>query len=792
MQRGIWKLTLLLPLLLLLAAGCTKDKTTETPVAAFVGSATCGTTNCHETIHDTWAESGHPYKLTKIDGVAPTAFPAHAQFPQDPQGPPEGYTWEDVTYMIGGYGWKMRWVDDQGYVVTSGAAGNLVQYNFEDNPGEEWVTYTQDEPGTKPYNCGKCHTTGWIADEDWETDGTLDDNQDGLPGMHGTFEATGIHCEQCHGPGSLHADAPSSNEMELTLSSDLCGQCHMRNADHSIAASGGFIKHHEQYDEWLHSPHNPSRQAGAPGCNDCHDPHASTQFDDVAMGMGVKTDCQSCHGDITTTDHVGDATCVDCHMPQASKTAVKWHEYKGDIKTHIWAINTDPVGKTDGMFNAEGNLVLEDGSGKAAVTLDFACYGCHAEPGTGEGGDASEKTLQQLSDRAVGIHGALEPPALDYAGSEACGDCHTDHYTRWSDSGHPYKLTKLEGVPPTDHFPAHAQFPNDVDGPPAGYTWEDVTYTIGGYGWKMRWVDANGYVVTSGAAGDLVQHNFEADEAGQADWVTYHTQDEPGTKPYNCGACHTTGWVADEDWDTDGTLDDNQDGLEGMHGTFFAGGVHCEECHGMGNQHVYSPGNYGMTVDSSSELCGQCHTRDAENRIAAKGGFIKHHEQYDEWLHSPHGATRGPGCNDCHDSHSSTKFDDVAAGTGMTADCTSCHSDITHMEHNGMPDCIDCHMPKASKTAVKVHEYQGDIKTHIWSINTDPVGKTDGMFDAEGAFVLLDGDQAKVTLDFACYGCHSDPDTGEGGTIGPLSLEELSAMADGMHTPPTQRVISMR
>ena len=359
-----------------------------------------------------------------------------------------------------------------------------------------------------------------------------------------------------------------------------------------------------------------------------------------------------------------------------------------------------------------------------------------------------------------------------YVGSDACQFCHASKYNMWVESGHPYKLTEIFDEAPIDQFPMFSQYPNDPVDPPAGYTWSDITYTIGGYGWKMRWIDSNGYIVTSGAAADLVQYNFENDS-----WVTYHTEDEPGTKPYDCGGCHTTGWVANPD---PSDLSGNQDGLPGMWGTFFAGGVHCEQCHGEADDHVGDPNNVDMVVDDSSELCGQCHTRDPENHIAASGGFIKHHEQYDEWLHSPHVA--GPGCNTCHDPHASVKFDDEAVGNGNLTSCEDCHAEqAAFSEHIGLPACTDCHMPKASKSAVAVHDYQGDIPTHIWSINTAPVGKTEGMFNAEGNFVLEDADgQSRITLDFACYGCHRDPD-GVGGIYSMKTLSELSDMATNIH-----------
>ncbi len=393
---------------------------------------------------------------------------------------------------------------------------------------------------------------------------------------------------------------------------------------------------------------------------------------------------------------------------------------------------------------------------------------------------------------------AADIPTLEFAGSDACIGCHSDEHAKWVQSGHPYKLTKILGESPDALFPALSHFPNDPVLPPAGYTWADISYTIGGYGWKMRWLDSDGFIITQNAD---TQYNFE-----DGSRVAYHADDPIGSKPYDCGQCHTTGWVADDDYgvaNDDGDLTDNQDGLPGMAGTFLAGGVHCEQCHGLGSRHVASPEDFRMSKDRSSAMCGECHTRDAENRIAASGGFIKHHEQFDEWSHSPHNSA--VGCNDCHDPHSSVKFDNAsadggmgAAGVGTFTSCTDCH--ITYagvnQKHNSVPGCVSCHMPKASKSAIAASTYVGDIRTHIWNINTDAVGRTEGFFNGDGNLVLQDeGGQAAVTLDFACYSCHAS-EVGGDGMARYLTLQELSDFvtgADGngpIHPQPVKKVAS--
>jgi len=380
-----------------------------------------------------------------------------------------------------------------------------------------------------------------------------------------------------------------------------------------------------------------------------------------------------------------------------------------------------------------------------------------------------------------------DPPELDYAGSDVCASCHSATHEMWEASGHPYKLTPITDGSPAAQFPSHSAYANDAVDPPNGTPWADYSYTIGGYAWKIRWIQTDGYIHTPAAGQN--QYNFESGQMSN-----YHAGE---TKVYNCGNCHTTGW---EDSD-DGIAENNHGGMEGFEGTFVFGGVHCEKCHGMGNQHAFEPQTYALTTDSSSEFCGKCHTRGGDNGVAAApevieasytegiGSFIKHHEQYDEWYNSPHNVSYGPGCNTCHNPHASTVYDDITPGEGIrsTATCTSCHvsgdhADIASTTHGHGATCKDCHMPDASKSAVYTNKYNGDVATHLWSINTSINGKVD-MFSPEGTSVVIDGDtgHGAITLDFACYGCHKDED-GVGGDDSIKTMQELVDRAANIHT----------
>jgi len=410
----------------------------------------------------------------------------------------------------------------------------------------------------------------------------------------------------------------------------------------------------------------------------------------------------------------------------------------------------------------------------------------------------------------------------EYIGSEDCGVCHTVEYASFVQSGHPYKLNKVvNGEQPTYPFTTlngvlqritddDADIAGGLADPVVGTdnglgtptVWADVSYVIGGYFWKARFVDLAGAVVT----GTNVQYNFATD--GMA---AYHNNEQD--KTYNCGNCHTTGWRH-----YDATLNPaRQDDLAFMDGTFNEGGVHCEACHSAGAAHAKFRGGivreaqartlveltaadagYGLAV-----ACGECHTRDGERdystyvsafdaalvaaavadtrpdemggRIAVSGGLIKHHEQYDEVLgidpdtlqtgrSAGFMATHGD-CTTCHNPHGSSVNADNPLYTGMpgvdtsSGLCLGCHSDRNPTLRSGgmlTLECTDCHMPDLAKSATKVageadRPDVGDVRSHIFKIELD---STQPQFTADGKFAYPEIDE-----DWACRTCHNTTDT---------------------------------
>ena len=190
----------------------------------YVGSDQCF--SCHTAQFNDWQASGHPWKLRKVFKARYSKLPL-----------PPGYSWDEISYVIGGANKKARFIDLQGYIITSAKDGSeaKTQYNIQDG---SWSFYHKGEK--KPYKCGPCHMTAYNANG----------NQDGRPGMIGTWAEDGIGCEECHGPGSDHIQQPSKENVKIDSSSTACGKCHQRGGiNPQPPVSGGFIRHHEQINE---------------------------------------------------------------------------------------------------------------------------------------------------------------------------------------------------------------------------------------------------------------------------------------------------------------------------------------------------------------------------------------------------------------------------------------------------------------------------------------------------------------------------------------------------------------
>jgi hypothetical protein len=434
---------------------------------------------------------------------------------------------------------------------------------------------------------------------------------------------------------------------------------------------------------------------------------------------------------------------------------------------------------------AGGSPVGEDGNSNANDNTNT-----NGNTNVNDNGNANDNT----NDNGNGT------TARTYVGSDQCATCHSEIFDWFRNSGHPYKINRIvNGQVPTYPFSSIAgalwmvsdSDDADAEDPGAGTdntlsipgSYDEVSYVIGGFGWKARSMDANGFIVT----GDSVQYNLETQ--GMA---SYHNNEVD--KVFNCGNCHTTGWKRYTSEDGDDRNLNRQDDLPGMAGTFAAPGIQCEACHGAGSEHIAGPTKDNITRKASPRTtadflatdmafgkavaCSDCHTRDGEKDyltyvggsglILASGGLIRHHEQYDEMLGinpddvaagatGPHASQE---CIACHDPHTTTRYMDVSGDPpGMNKSCTERHNangvggKSYEIITGGMTNlaCTDCHMPLLAKSALK-HDAIGtgpatvDIKTHLFRIDL----YQENQFTADGKYAY-----PWITGEFACKTCHN-------------------------------------
>lgn len=351
---------------------------------------------------------------------------------------------------------------------------------------------------------------------------------------------------------------------------------------------------------------------------------------------------------------------------------------------------------------------------------------------------------------AAGVDGlSYQPPA--FIGAAACAECHEEIYDRYTYSGHAWQLNAVvDGEPPD--YPL-----SQVSAPPDGYTWDEISYVVGGYQRKALFLDQDGYLIT----GEEAQYNLANRTLGFRDaWVAYHAGEEQ--KVYDCGGCHTTGYSASG----------NQDGLAGIAGTWAEAGVTCEACHGAGSLHAANPLTVRLDTAANAPSCATCHTRSLTIQPpAAQDGFIQHHDQYADLFPGKHAII---DCVTCHDPHDGVNQLREANAPTTRAACQDCHYEQAQVEnverHTRLGvDCIDCHMPRLIQSATAdADRFSGDMRTHMTTINPSLIGQ----FDEEGEIL------PQIGLEFACRSCHVD-----GGNAPAWTDEELQAAAKGYHTP---------
>ncbi|NJD76618.1 MAG: hypothetical protein FIB08_05905 [Candidatus Methanoperedens sp.] len=393
-------------------------------------SSNCQT--CHPDQYALWANSTHTSKLITRDDAIVRSYP----------NPPGGYSWENVSFVIGSK-WKIRYVNDTGYIITNGGKN---QFNIDD---QVWTDYNPNT--SKPYICGNCHNTGYLSNvsdtvkEPFRTlreqgkipDGVYDNSL--TPGFTGYWAENSIGCEACHGPGEDHINSPSTlnirNAADVRNTPGICGNCHSRPNtgeyenfkpypdgvndtllndtlyDSSPMPTVDYSKvggHHEQWEDWKAGGH-----AGqSVNCVSCHGGHAvsdsayaggptgkTTFTNGTVYPAAVNRTCTDCHS-VTPPKHgyyTNNSECISCHMTLNRKSANKI-----DLRSH-W-FNTSAMKRDkNGEIHGYNFPVLKN--------VSSSCTICHGTQSGEVSGTKHNKTLN--------------------TSAPSCTDCHTSGYSTY-------------------------------------------------------------------------------------------------------------------------------------------------------------------------------------------------------------------------------------------------------------------------------------------------------------------------------------------------------------------------
>jgi len=389
------------------------------------------------------------------------------------------------------------------------------------------------------------------------------------------------------------------------------------------------------------------------------------------------------------------------------------------------------------------------------ATLVLAVAACSGRPGPA--GPQGSQGLQGPPGPTgpQGLAGARGPAGQDgvsftpagFIGSAACANCHQDTFNTFTQSGHARALTPVVNGEAPAFLPSTARRT-----PPEGLAWSDIAYVVGGFNWKAQFVKTDGSLVT----GEAAQFNLDNNqlEAGN-EYVAYHAGEE---KPFDCGACHTTGYSGRE----------SMPGMPNMVGGFVEPGVQCEACHGPGSLHVNNPRSFALKVSRDNQECRACHM---SGELVTADGFIQHtgHE-YNDLFPGKH---RLIDCVDCHDPHTAVVSPRADHEPFLEATCDGCHFQQAQVEKVHLRirvACVDCHMPQLIQNAIgRPESFMADMMTHQVVINPTQMDQ----FAADGTIL------PQIGLDYACRQCHN----GELG-IGPnLPDSALLGAAQGYHEP---------
>ena len=179
-----------------------------------------------------------------------------------------------------------------------------------------------------------------------------------------TADPSTATCEACHGPGSQHAQSPSTRGAIIAFGKDAATPISTQTGGCLTCHAGG------PRDHWLGSVHQRNQLS----CSDCHNPMAKLSVEGLEAKQSINDTCSTCHKDIrqqfNRRSHMplpeGQMSCVACHNPH------------GTISASL--LKTDTVNETCYQCHAEkrGPMLFEH------APVRESCLNCHTPHGSNQ------------------------------------------------------------------------------------------------------------------------------------------------------------------------------------------------------------------------------------------------------------------------------------------------------------------------------------------------------------------------------------------------------------------------
>jgi predicted CXXCH cytochrome family protein len=203
--------------------------------------------------------------------------------------------------------------------------------------------------------CLPCHTVGFATPS-------------GFVSEADTPQLANVQCENCHGPGGKHVVNPEQSLMQVSLASDVCGQCHQ-----------GI--HHPTFEQWQLSKHAEALTTlqGLPYArNECLICHSAEAV--LATGQEVVLQKEQ----VKAKNPI---TCVVCHAPHGSAYDSQLRANKTEICVQCHTDDHALPGNTPhhpqremllglGGFEVNGAPAVGPNSDHSTVAL-ARCVTCH-------------------------------------------------------------------------------------------------------------------------------------------------------------------------------------------------------------------------------------------------------------------------------------------------------------------------------------------------------------------------------------------------------------------------------